>query len=173
MAQLDEAKKRLADRKEITQASPSSMARVHVASAYNYSALEQYEIAVTECNKALELDSHCAYAYGMRGSAYSDLGNYDKGIADCSKAINIEPDDPVHYMQRARIYRYMQRLDLALRDKEQEQRCWKKMDEEKVQREKIAEENRQKELELAYIKMHKNDPEALKLLRGQLTTDSH
>ena len=107
-----------------------------------HAALEEYELSVTECNKALSLDSKCLFAYCARSDAYAYLGDYDKAIADCDKVISMNPDYPTIYCQRARIHHWMARHDLAQLDMEDNNRC------------------------------HKNDPEALKSWRKQSAIDT-
>ena len=46
-----------------------------------------YDRAIADYNKALELDPKDATAYNNRGYAYRQKGDYDKAIADYDKAL--------------------------------------------------------------------------------------
>ena len=61
-------------------------------------ALEKYEAgnyqgAITDYDKAIEIDSQSAFAYYSRGIAKSKLGDYQGAIADYTKALEINPQD--------------------------------------------------------------------------------
>ena len=49
----------------------------------------QYDQAISDYTKAIEINANNAYAYCNRGSVYDDKGLYDKAIADFNKAIEI------------------------------------------------------------------------------------
>ena len=51
----------------------------------------QYDQAISDYNKALEINSKYAYAYNNRGMAYRDKGQYDQAISDYNKALEINP----------------------------------------------------------------------------------
>lgn len=171
---LDATRKKLAGVEKVRpNNSFEKKAPEHVVRAILCILLEKYDMAIAECNTALKFDDRYASAYSTRASAYSYLGNYDKAIADCTNAINIEPISPGYYRERAQIYRWMQRPDLALFDDEQEIGCLKRLEEEDAVRAKVSEEKRQNDLRLAYLKIHKNDPEALDALRKISTNDKH
>src|SRR5262249_24087672 len=53
--------------------------------------LGQYDKAVADYSKAIDLGPKFAYAWNGRGSAYHKLGQYDKAVADCSRAIDLNP----------------------------------------------------------------------------------
>ena len=72
-----------------------------------------FEDAVSEFNKAIDLDPDNAVAYVARGSAYFKLDrldnaisdyNFDKAISDFSKAIELNPDDVYAYINRGFVY---------------------------------------------------------------------
>jgi len=82
------------------------------AVAYNtrgnvYSDLKQYDKAIADYNKAIELDptGECGIgkkgaAYYNRGLAYSGLKQYDKAISDYNKAIELNSGDAEAYASR-------------------------------------------------------------------------
>ena len=76
------------------------------AEEYFYSAgakydLGDYEGAVQDCNKAIELDPDYASAYYNRGIAKYGLGDYEGAVQDYSKAIELNPDYANAYYNRA------------------------------------------------------------------------
>jgi tetratricopeptide (TPR) repeat protein len=50
----------------------------------------QYDMAISECTKAIQLEPHLYIAYLNRASAYNMKGQYDLGISDCNMAIQLE-----------------------------------------------------------------------------------
>ncbi|MCX7704306.1 MAG: protein kinase, partial [Planctomycetota bacterium] len=59
-----------------------------------------YDGAIEDYNKALELDPENADAYGNRGFARSATGDYDGAIKDFNKAIELSPTDALAYAGR-------------------------------------------------------------------------
>jgi tetratricopeptide (TPR) repeat protein len=59
-----------------------------------YSATEEYNRAIADLTKAIELDPELASAYAMRGAAYAMKGEAAKAVSDLKKAIELS-DDPV------------------------------------------------------------------------------
>ena len=57
-----------------------------------YYDLKQYDKAIADFSKAIELKPDYVEALNSRGSVYYDLKQYDKAIADYSKAIELKPD---------------------------------------------------------------------------------
>ena len=53
-----------------------------------------YDGAIAEFDRAIELDPDNAGAYHGRGEAKRGKGDYDGAIADCDRAIVIDPNDP-------------------------------------------------------------------------------
>jgi len=70
----------------------------------NYAFKEQYSEAITEYDKAIEVDPQNAYAFYSRGTAYGRKGQYDEAISDFSKAIEINPRDAWAYGNRGNAY---------------------------------------------------------------------
>ena len=52
---------------------------------------EEYDKAIAEFSRAIELDPNYAGAYLSRGVAYGRKGEYDKAGADSTKAIELDP----------------------------------------------------------------------------------
>ena len=62
-----------------------------------YSDLGQYENAIDNYTKAIQLDPDYAKAYLNRGNAYDDLDQYQRAIQDYDKVIQLDPDDATAY----------------------------------------------------------------------------
>jgi TonB family protein len=60
----------------------------------------EYDSAVNDYNKAIELNPKDEVAYLNRGRAYHNKTNYDLAIADFDKAIEINPKDLSAYLNR-------------------------------------------------------------------------
>jgi len=60
--------------------------------------LENYDLALADYSKAIELDPNKPVYYNNRGNTHNKLENYDLALADYSKAIELDPnfDLPVY-----------------------------------------------------------------------------
>jgi tetratricopeptide (TPR) repeat protein len=71
--------------------------------AYNnrglaYGASGYYDLAITDFDKAIEINPKYADAYANRGGAYLGKRDYDRAIADLNKAIELDPKlSPAYY----------------------------------------------------------------------------
>ena len=63
-----------------------------------------YEEAIADSNKAIQLNSESASAYGVRGFSKAVLKNYVGAIADLSTAIELKPDFAEAYWERGLVY---------------------------------------------------------------------
>lgn len=80
--------------------------------AYNnrgnaYDNLKEYDKAIEDYDKAIELDPKFAYTYNGRGITYYKKGNYDKAKKDFDYAIKLDPDFSYAYGSLAEMYSYM------------------------------------------------------------------
>ena len=66
------------------------MAYNNRGAAYYY--LGQYQRAIEDYDKAIQLDPDYATAYYNRGGSYSDLAQYQRAIEGFDKAIQLDPD---------------------------------------------------------------------------------
>ncbi|NCR17908.1 MAG: tetratricopeptide repeat protein [Microcystis aeruginosa LL13-03] len=78
--------------------------------AYNY------DKAMADNNKAIEVNPQYSNAYNNRGNVYSDLKEYDKAMADYNKAIEINPQLFQAYHNRGNVYRDLKEYDKAMAD---------------------------------------------------------
>ena len=69
-----------------------------------YSQKGEFDKAISNYNKAIELNPKFAVAYLDRGFTYSKLGEDDRAISDYNKAIEINPRYAVAYYNRGRAY---------------------------------------------------------------------
>jgi tetratricopeptide (TPR) repeat protein len=76
----------------------------------------QYDQAITDYNKAIEINPRYAEAYNNRGGTYSQIGQYDQAISDCTKAIEINPRYADAYNNRGNAYRCKGEYDKAWAD---------------------------------------------------------
>lgn len=92
----------------------------HYYRGLNYTIAKDYDSAIVEYSKAIELKPDYADAYLERGDAYRMKGNYDKAIADFNKAIELEPDYKPNYLNiyllRSKAYFMKGNYDKAITD---------------------------------------------------------
>jgi tetratricopeptide (TPR) repeat protein len=92
------------------------LAKLHDDRGISYSEKGQYDLAISEFSKALEICPMLAQSYNNRGITYSKKGQYDLAISDFTKALEIEPDmAKVHY-NRGITYAEQGQHALALQD---------------------------------------------------------
>jgi len=91
-------------------------ANEHFERASNYAKNEQYDKAIEEYSKCIEIDPIYSNAYHNRGNIYNIKGYYDNAIADYTKAIEINPKDADHYCGRGGVYYNKNEYDKAIAD---------------------------------------------------------
>lgn len=69
-----------------------------------YQIIGKYQPAITDYNKAIELNYGFTDAYFHRGNAYAALGNLEQAIKDYEKAIDIDPKNADAYYNLGNIY---------------------------------------------------------------------
>jgi Tfp pilus assembly protein PilF len=75
-----------------------------------------FDKAIADCSKAIELDPALAKAYYYRGRAFNGKGDFEKAIADYSKAIELDPKDYEGYYNRGFSYYANKDYDKAIAD---------------------------------------------------------
>ena len=95
----------------------ASKTAIHLFKGAAYLNKGQYDLAISDCNKAIELNSRLAMAYVTRGLAYY-LGKaqYDLAISDYNKAIELNPRYAEVYNNRAVTYYLQEQYDKAWED---------------------------------------------------------
>ena len=75
-----------------------------------------YDGAIANYNKAIDINPRYAMAYYNRGRAYNIKGQYDQVISDCNKAIEINPRYAEAYNNRGLAYFSKKEYDNAWND---------------------------------------------------------
>ncbi|MDP2731016.1 MAG: tetratricopeptide repeat protein, partial [Dehalococcoidales bacterium] len=76
----------------------------------------QYDLAIADYNKAIELDPKNANAYLNRAFAYYNNKQYDLAIADYNKVIELDPKNGYVYNNRGLAYYYKGQYESAIAD---------------------------------------------------------
>ena len=77
-----------------------------------------YQGAITDCTKAIELDSDFYLAYLRRGTAYSALSQFEQALQDYNRVIQLKSDFASAYNNRGNLYTQMEKLEQAFPDYE-------------------------------------------------------
>ena len=94
----------------------SKLALAHTKRGTAYLKKGQYDEAIGEYNKALEINPRSAVAYYNRSVAYTSKGQYDKAVTDCSSALQLNPRDANSYYSRGVSYWHLGSKDEAIKD---------------------------------------------------------
>ena len=100
---------RLLDRKGL-------IAAIAINRGYAYKSKGEYDRAVLEYNKAIEIDPRFNMSYNNLGNIYRNKGEYDRAILDFTKAIEIDPKDAIAYTNRGRAFYDKGKYDRAIKD---------------------------------------------------------
>jgi tetratricopeptide (TPR) repeat protein len=84
-----------------------------------YSQKGQYDKAISDYNKALEINPNYVEAYNNRANIYYKQGQYDKAISDYNKAIEINTSFSYAYNNRGNVYSMIGQYDKACPDYKQ------------------------------------------------------
>ncbi|MCB1417681.1 MAG: tetratricopeptide repeat protein [Notoacmeibacter sp.] len=76
----------------------------------------EFDQAITDLTKAVELDPQYDWAYAERGSAYSEQGEFDLAIADFTKAVEHNPQYYWAFGKRGEAHKEQGKSDLAIAD---------------------------------------------------------
>ncbi len=87
--------------------------KTHLESGY--SPQDEYEMAVDDFTKAIELDPDFAKAYQYRGHAHYYKSEPGKAVADFTASIRLKPDDGT-YVMRGFAYAFQREFDKAIAD---------------------------------------------------------
>jgi tetratricopeptide (TPR) repeat protein len=78
--------------------------------------IKEYERAISDYTKALEINPKLAEVYYNRGATYSRKQEYDKAISDYTKSLEINPKLAEAYGNRGATYFHKQEYDKAIAD---------------------------------------------------------
>ena len=81
-----------------------------------YGEKDEYDLAIKDFTKAIELEPDYALAYNNRCAVYRKMGKYDKAIEDCNKAIKLKPDYAEPYNNRGAAYSNKGKIERAIED---------------------------------------------------------
>jgi lipoprotein NlpI len=81
-----------------------------------YDQKKQYDFAIADFTKTLQLRPDDFDAWAQRGLAYGAQKNFDNQIADYSSAIKLRPDLAGGYIARAAVNETLKKYDVALAD---------------------------------------------------------
>lgn len=76
----------------------------------------EYDLALIDLNKAIEINPYYSAAYLSRGFIYGEKKRDDLAIEEYSKAISIDSSYPLAYSYRAYMYNKTGHYDLAIKD---------------------------------------------------------
>jgi Tfp pilus assembly protein PilF len=76
----------------------------------------QYQLAISDFDKAIALKPDDYILYDARASAHVFLRQYDLAMTDFNKAVALKPDDVYSYTSRAYIYRIKRKYGSAIAD---------------------------------------------------------
>jgi serine/threonine protein kinase/tetratricopeptide (TPR) repeat protein len=75
-----------------------------VTKGWAYYFARQYDLAIQQCEKTLELDTNYVGAHDCLGAAYMAKGSYEKAIVECQKAAAGSANDPLRTVGLGRAY---------------------------------------------------------------------
>jgi tetratricopeptide (TPR) repeat protein len=107
----DEALTEIRTAQQLNPLDPTSI----VTAGWTFYYARQYDLAIEQCGKALELDPNFHAAHDCLGSAYLAKRNYQRAIAECRLAVAGSGDDPVRLVGLARAYALAERKTEANR----------------------------------------------------------
>ena len=84
---------------------PQETAETYFNRGVDSSQKGDFKKAVSDYNKAIDVNPDFVVAYLNRGHSHSRMGEFDKAIADYSKAIELNPRYAIAYHNRGFVYR--------------------------------------------------------------------
>jgi tetratricopeptide (TPR) repeat protein len=99
-----------------TTQSVSIPANVSIEKGIAYYNNDEYDQAIVDFTRAINVNPNSSLAYYYRGSTYQKIKNYDHAIADYTQVIRIDPNDAVAYNNRANAYFDKNDYDNAIAD---------------------------------------------------------
>jgi tetratricopeptide (TPR) repeat protein len=81
-----------------------------------YLALQEYDKALVEGNKVLEIEPERAGGWNNRARIWWEKKEYDKALSDCNRAIELSPHEVIYYDKRGAILMEMGEFEKASSD---------------------------------------------------------
>jgi TonB family protein len=98
------------------ETSRAGLGRVYSARARAYGAKRDYDHAIEDYSKTIELNPKQAHAYTNRGIALKAKGDHKRAVADFDKAIEMDPGSIFVHAHRAIAYNEIKQHDRAIYD---------------------------------------------------------
>ena len=95
---------------------PSKQAEAYFNLGTEHLQQGEYDQAISDYNKALEITPKYAEAYLNRGIAYRNKGQHDQALSDYGKVLQIDPKDARAYCNRGNAHLEKGRYDKAISD---------------------------------------------------------
>ncbi|MEE8329020.1 MAG: tetratricopeptide repeat protein [Thermodesulfovibrionia bacterium] len=102
--------------KDVIEQKIKTETAIHLFKGTSYTKKGQYDKAINDYNKAIEINPKFAVAYINRGLAYRRKGQYNQAISDFNKAIEINPKFALAYTNRGLAYINKAQYDRAISD---------------------------------------------------------
>ena len=96
--------------------SDAARASLYLFGGLAYLVSADYEQAMTDFNRAIELAPELALVYRIRGLAYAGLNDYELAIADYDQVIELNPEDAAVYRIRGLAYAGLNDHERAIAD---------------------------------------------------------
>jgi tetratricopeptide (TPR) repeat protein len=100
----------------LSAADPTSDASAFLQKGINSIQSEDYQQAIKDFDKAIELNPNLAEAYNNRGLVYGKLGNLQQAIKDFDKAIELNPNYAEAYYSRGIAFGKLGNLQQEIKD---------------------------------------------------------
>jgi tetratricopeptide (TPR) repeat protein len=84
--------------------------------AYAYYVDYEWESALQDANRSIELNSSNAWALALRGFVWEELDEAGRALDDYNRSLALDATDPYVFYRRGRIYEDLEMVDNALRD---------------------------------------------------------
>lgn len=106
----------LADYNKALQIDSACLQAYMYRSMYYRFVKKENRLALTDLNRAIELNPHKAGGYSMRSLIYKEEEKYDLALDDLDKAIALEPNNMHFYYFRADVYKEVKMYNRAIED---------------------------------------------------------
>ena len=99
-----------------TELKPDDMAMEHYKRGYTYWIKQEFDKAIDEFDRVIELKPNFGMAYFIQGQIYLKKEEFDKAIDDYNKVIELNPNDATAYHDRGLAYKRKGEYDKAIQD---------------------------------------------------------
>ena len=92
------------------------MARLYASRGLLHRKNQEYQGAIRNYDKAIELEPENAEHYLRRGDSYQNLGKQKEAISNYAKSLTLEPENAGSYYSRGSSYRSLTKYTMAIAD---------------------------------------------------------